>query len=111
VTGEGLRSEEVKILNWEAARDLPVETNFTFKLDFQVPKDFGSVGAIIVKNGHTFEFLLVSFELALPDNSKVVNFTCNSWVYNTTLQEGRIFFSNEVIFYFFLYFSQVPWVQ
>ncbi len=106
-----MRSAEVKILNWTGTRDLPVATDFTFKLEFQVPKDFGSVGAIIVKNGHTFEFLLVSFELALPDNSKVVNFTCNSWVYNTTLKDGRIFFSNQVIFIFFLYFSQVPWVQ
>lgn len=88
-------SEEVPILNWVNTRDMIVPTNFRFDLNFRVPKDFGTPGAIIVKNRHIHEFLLVSFSILMPDN-KVINFPANSWVYSTNFRSGRIFFSNEV---------------
>jgi lipoxygenase len=95
-TGKGLQSPGLKIANWSQVPDLPVEQDIKFNLNFHVPKDFGAVGAIIVHNGHPFEFLLVSFSLALPDQSTVIHFPCNSWVYNTSRKPGRIFFSNQV---------------
>jgi hypothetical protein len=86
----------LKIANWSEVPDLPVEKDIKFNLTFHVPKDFGVVGAIIVHNYHLFEFLLVSFNLVLPDQSTVIHFPCNSWVYNTSRKPGRIFFSNQV---------------
>ncbi|CAK9226351.1 unnamed protein product [Sphagnum troendelagicum] len=95
-TRKGLQSPAVKIANWSEVPDFPVEQDIKFDLTFHVAKDFGVVGAIIVHNGHPFEFLLVSFSLALPDQSTVIYFRCNSWVYNTSHKPGRIFFSNQV---------------
>jgi hypothetical protein len=86
----------VKIANWSEVPQHVVEDDIKFNLTFHVAKDFGVVGAIIVHNDHPYEFLLVSFSLALPDTSTVINFRCNSWVYNTSHKPGRIFFSNQV---------------
>jgi hypothetical protein len=88
-------SDEVPVLPWVATADMLSPTNFRFNLDFHVSKDFGTPGAIIVKNRHVSEFLLVSFAIQMPDNS-VINFPADSWVYNTNFKCGRIFFSNEV---------------
>jgi lipoxygenase len=88
-------SEDVPILNWVITRDMIVPINFRFSLDFKVPKDFGTPGAIIVKNRHVHEFLLVSFSIQTPDNA-LINFPANSWVYSTDFHPGRIFFSNQV---------------
>ncbi len=91
-----MRSPRLKVANWLEVPDLPAEQDIKFNLTFDVAKDFGVVGAIVVHNDHFFEFLLVSFSLALPDQSTVVDFPCNSWVYNTSHKPGRIFFSNQV---------------
>jgi len=95
-TGKGVVSSEVAILNWVTTADVLIPENFKFKLDFKVPKDFGTPGAIIVKNHHVHEFLLQAFAIQTPDG-KVTSFVTESWVYNTNLHGGRIFFSNQVI--------------
>jgi hypothetical protein len=94
-TGKGVVSSEVAILNWVTTADVLIPQNFKFKLDFKVPKDFGTPGAIIVKNRHVHEFLLQAFAIQTPDG-KVTSFVTESWVYNTNLHGGRIFFSNQV---------------
>ena len=86
-------SEDVPILNWVTTRDIVVPIKFSFKLEFKVPRDFGTPGAIIVKNRHVHEFLLVSFSIDTPVK---VNFPANSWVYSTNFKDGRIFFNNDV---------------
>lgn len=88
-------SDEVPVLPWVATADMLSPTNFRFSLNFNVSKDFGTPGAIIVKNRHVNEFLLVSFALQMPD-SNVINFPAGSWVYNNNFDTGRIFFSNDV---------------
>ncbi len=90
-----MRSSELKVVNWAAVPD-PAMTEIDFSMNFHVPGNFGTVGAIIIHNRHTFEFLLVSFSLALPERRTVIHFPCNSWVYNTSHKPGRIFFSNKV---------------
>lgn len=94
-TGKGAVSSEVAIQNWVTTADVLVPENFKFKMDFKVPKDFGTPGAIIVKNRHVHEFLLQAFAIQTPDG-KVTSFVAESWVYNTNLHGGRIFFSNQV---------------
>jgi hypothetical protein len=94
-TGKGAVSSEVAIQNWVTTADVLVPENFKFKMDFKVPKDFGTPGAIIVKNRHVHEFLLQAFAIQTPDG-KVTSFVAESWVYNTNLHGGRIFFSNQM---------------
>lgn len=94
-TGKAAVSSEVAIQNWVTTGDVLVPVNFKFKMDFKVPKDFGTPGAIIVKNRHVHEFLLQAFAIQTPDG-KVTSFVTESWVYNTNLHGGRIFFSNQV---------------
>ncbi|KAG0604154.1 hypothetical protein M758_10G149300 [Ceratodon purpureus] len=93
-TGKGKLSDEVIIPKWVATFESLAAQDIEFKINFQVPKDFGVPGAIIVKNEHPNEFLLVSFNLTLPDNS-AAHFITHSWVYNTNDKEGRIFFRNK----------------
>jgi len=93
-TKKPLASEEVAIKNWMYTLDMVVSAKFGFDMEFKVPKDFGSPGAIIVKNHHKNEFLLDSFTLKMPDRN--VNFPANTWVYSTLLKPGRIIFSNEL---------------
>lgn len=103
-TGKGVVSSEVAIQNWVTTADVLVPENFKFKMDFKVAKDFGTPGAIIVKNRHVHEFLLQAFAIQTPDG-KVTSFVTESWVYNTNLHGGRIFFSNQVIS-----FATINWV-
>ena len=83
------------IEGWVTKLDTLATQNYTFKMEFPVPRGFGEPGAILVKNNHPNEFLLVSFSLSLPDLTEV-HYMTNSWVYNTGDTEGRIFFQNKV---------------
>ena len=94
-TKKPLTSDEVAIKNWNYTIDMVVSAKFGFNMEFDVPKDFGEPGAIIVKNRHKNEFLLSSFSLTMPDNN-TINFPTQTWVYSTLLKPGRIIFSNQV---------------
>lgn len=94
-TKKVLVSEDVPIKDWAMTADMLYPTNFRFQMEFKVPKNFGTPGAIIVMNRHVHEFLLVSFSVQLPDE-RVINFPIDSWVYNTSFKTGRVFFSNEL---------------
>uniref|UniRef100_A0A1J3D156 Lipoxygenase n=1 Tax=Noccaea caerulescens TaxID=107243 RepID=A0A1J3D156_NOCCA len=61
---------------------------------FDMPEDFGTVGAIRVQNQHHREMFIKEMELELPSGS--VTFTCNSWVSPKSVDPAkRIFFSNK----------------
>jgi len=95
-TGKGMVSSEVNIEGWVTIFDPLTAENISFNLEFAVPKAFGVPGAIVVRNNHPNEFLLLSFELELHDKSKHQYYT-NSWIYNTEHEAtGRIFFHNKV---------------
>lgn len=90
-----MQSSEVILPGWAAMEGMAAQ-NVIFELKFSVPKTFGIPGAIVVKNNHPNEFLLLSFELELHDKSKHQYYT-NSWIYNTEHEaSGRIFFHNKV---------------
>ncbi|KAG0603020.1 hypothetical protein M758_10G059600 [Ceratodon purpureus] len=93
-TGKALVSRETAVEGWVAVNDKLAAQDISFPMDFVVPKGFGVPGAIIVKNQHPNEFLLVSFSLAIPDADEA-HYLTNSWVYNTANTEGRIFFQNK----------------
>lgn len=90
-----MQSSEVMLPGWAVVEGMAAQ-NVIFNLKFSVPKTFGIPGAIIVHNSHPNEFLLLSFELELPDKSTHQYYT-NSWIYNTDREDhGRIFFHNKV---------------
>jgi lipoxygenase len=93
-TGEASLSSEVSIEGWVTIFEPLTAGNLSFDLEFAVPNTFGVPGAIIVRNNHPNEFLLVSFALELPDKS-MAHYITNSWVYNTQNSGPRIFFRNK----------------
>jgi lipoxygenase len=94
-TGKAVMTKEVPIDKWVATLETIVAQDIKFAMEFVVPKNFGVPGAIIVRNNHPNEFLLVSYSLDLPDKTQA-HYITNSWVYNTSKTEGRIFFRNKV---------------
>lgn len=99
-TGQALLSSEVAFPGWPQLETLGAQ-NIPFHLQFIVPNAFGVPGAIFVRNHHPNEFLLVSFTLDLPpDTKKIIHhaqYVTNSWVYNTdSTTNGRVFFRNKV---------------
>ncbi|KAF8087776.1 hypothetical protein N665_0567s0001 [Sinapis alba] len=65
-----------------------------FECEFDMPEDFGEVGAIRVLNHELKEIFLKEMKLELPDGP--VTFTCNSWVAPKSEDPTkRTFFSNK----------------
>ncbi|XP_010512789.1 PREDICTED: lipoxygenase 2, chloroplastic-like [Camelina sativa] len=61
---------------------------------FEMPEDFGDVGAIKVQNQHHREMFIKEMVIELPGGS--VTFTCESWVAPKSVDPAkRIFFSNK----------------
>ena len=68
--------------------------NEKYECVFDMPEDFGTVGAIRVQNQHHREMFIREMKLELPSGS--VTFTCNSWVTPKSIDPTkRIFFSNK----------------
>lgn len=95
-TGELVTSEEVTLQGWLKIFDSITAEKLSFNVEFSVPKSFGVPGAILVRNNHPNEFLLVSFKLDLSGGSSA-DYITNSWVYNTEKSGPRAFFFNTVI--------------
>ncbi|KAI3461800.1 hypothetical protein Pfo_018463 [Paulownia fortunei] len=65
-----------------------------YELEFNVEPDFGSPGALVMKNEHKHKFFLQSVSLQVYDN-QIIHFECNSWIYPFHLtKQDRIFFPN-----------------
>lgn len=101
VTGRPKQSSAVAIENWtdvDPENHSPSSNVSRFNVDLKVEKDFGTPGALILKNFHRDEFLLKAVSIELP-NESTVHFPCNSCVYNTDhYAADRVFFSNKVTF-------------
>jgi hypothetical protein len=95
-TGKALVSKDTAIERWVAADDKFAAQYLSFPMEFVVAKTFGVPGAIVVKNQHPNEFLLVSFSIDMPDSDEALYYLTNSWVYNTNNTDGRVFFLNKV---------------
>jgi hypothetical protein len=100
-TNIGKVSKECQVVNWNMVQETVKSGDVKYPVTLMVPKDFGTPGALIVRNQHQHEFFLKSLSLTLPadvdGNKKEVFFPCNSWVYNVNKYNcDRIFFSNQV---------------
>ncbi|KAI7754640.1 hypothetical protein M8C21_021508 [Ambrosia artemisiifolia] len=64
---------------------------YTFKCNFDVPEDFGEIGAILVENEYNQKMF---FKTIVLDNN--ITFTCESWIQSKSDVPGkRIFFANK----------------
>lgn len=67
-----------------------------YQLEFKVGPDFGTLGALVIKNELKYKFFLQSASFQVYNN-QIVHFECNSWIYPVHLtKQDRIFFSNTV---------------
>lgn len=67
-----------------------------YEAGFEVPLDFGEVGAISVENGYHTEVFLQEIVLnGLPQGN--INVTCGSWIHSKYKNNRkRVFFTNKV---------------
>ncbi|KAL2613082.1 hypothetical protein R1flu_024774 [Riccia fluitans] len=67
-----------------------------YGITFRVPKDFGEIGAFVIRNNHPNEFYLHSVALENISAGVTYEFPCNSWVYNDQVYtDDRVFFTNK----------------
>jgi lipoxygenase len=88
--GTGLEKETIK---GSAHRTCEAEK---YESSFEVPADFGEVGAILVENEHHKEMFLKDIILnGFPNGPVHIN--CNSWVHSRNDDpQKRVFFANKV---------------
>ncbi|MFS7916073.1 putative linoleate 13S-lipoxygenase [Helianthus anomalus] len=79
-----------------------------YEADFEVPTDFGEIGAILIENEHHKEMYIESIDLqGFPNGTITIN--PNSWVHSKfDNPDKRIFFTNKVCSLFFTrhYYTQ-----
>ncbi|KAM0045132.1 putative linoleate 13S-lipoxygenase [Helianthus debilis subsp. tardiflorus] len=72
------------------ALDLDISV-YTYKCDFDVPEDFGEIGAVLVENEYSKKMFFKNIVL-----NNGVTFTCESWVHSKyDNPEKRIFFTDK----------------
>lgn len=69
-----------------------------YEADFDVPADFGEIGAVLVENEHKRESFMK--EIVLDGFlTGPIKFACDSWVHSKfDNPDLRVFFSNKVFF-------------
>ncbi|XLR28844.1 linoleate 13S-lipoxygenase 2-1, chloroplastic isoform X1 [Arachis hypogaea] len=70
-----------------------------YEASFEVPPEFGEVGAVLVENEQHEELFLKSIVIdGFHNNNGSLNFTCDSWIQpknNDKASNKRVFFSNK----------------
>ncbi|KAJ0671352.1 putative linoleate 13S-lipoxygenase [Helianthus annuus] len=65
---------------------------YTYKCNFDVPEDFGEIGAVLVENEYSKKMFFKNIVL-----NNGVTFTCESWVHSKNDNpDKRIFFADKV---------------
>ncbi|OEL21847.1 Linoleate 9S-lipoxygenase 2 [Dichanthelium oligosanthes] len=95
-TGKGRLSAEARLRGGKKTKHGPGKTStVTYQVTFFVDTEFGTPGAIVVKNGlKNDQFFLRYVQLELAED-RCIHFECNSWVYPyKKTNSDRIFFIN-----------------
>ncbi|XP_022720105.1 probable linoleate 9S-lipoxygenase 5 isoform X1 [Durio zibethinus] len=87
----------VTLPNWNTIDSEQLYGESKFNVNFEWNEDFGTPGAILVRNTHHGEFYLKTVTLENVPGRGQILFVCNSWVYNHKNVPGhdRIFFANK----------------
>ncbi|KAL8129311.1 hypothetical protein V2J09_018466 [Rumex salicifolius] len=87
------RAKARKLAVLSEAKDLE---EMKYEANFDVPLDFGEIGAILVQNVHQKEMFLSNIVLKGLPNGQVITIDCDSWVASKSENpEKRIFFTNK----------------
>ncbi|KAL3694609.1 hypothetical protein R1sor_008260 [Riccia sorocarpa] len=96
--GQPKLSSKAVIEKWTTSPGLKgklIAGDETYSVTFQVPSDFGEIGAFVIRNNHPNPFYLQDVTF-ITDTDVVYEFPCNSWVYNDMIyQDDRVFFANK----------------
>ena len=100
-TGKGKLSAEAPLKGGKKtkAKQGAVKTStMTYQVTFFVDAEFGTPGAVVVKNGmRNDQFFLRHVQLDMPEAGRSIHFDCNSWVYPyKKTNADRVFFINTV---------------
>ncbi|XP_021302192.1 probable linoleate 9S-lipoxygenase 5 isoform X2 [Sorghum bicolor] len=96
-TGMGYLSAEAPLRGGKKTRHGAGKTNtMTYQVTFFVDADFGTPGAVVVKNGLRNDQIFLRYvQLDLPEDGRSIHFECNSWVYPyKKTNADRVFFMN-----------------
>jgi lipoxygenase len=97
-TGKGRLSAEAPLRGGSKTKHGPGKTStMTYHVTFFVDPDFGTPGAVVVKNGlKNDQFFLRYVQLELAED-RSIHFECSSWVYPyKKTNSDRVFFVNTV---------------
>ncbi|KAH7439970.1 hypothetical protein KP509_04G085100 [Ceratopteris richardii] len=97
-TGVGKKSDAAIFGGWLQNTVTPERPEgLSYTLTFNVDKNFGEPGAILIKNYHQNWFFLEHITLHMPSGTDI-HFQCSSWVYNNDEYGGvpRAFFANNL---------------
>ncbi|KAM7523354.1 hypothetical protein LguiA_013256 [Lonicera macranthoides] len=88
----GLEKKTIKGYARKTGRE---KDDMTYEFDFEVPSEFGEIGAVLVENEHHKEMFLKTISLdGFPNGT--ITFNCDSWVHSKNDNpEKRIFFTNK----------------
>ena len=90
--------EEKATLQSFARKSGEHENEIYYESNFEIPDDFGEIGAVKLENEHRQEMFVKNIALdGFP--SGIINIHCDSWIHSQfESQEKRVFFSNTVTF-------------
>lgn len=94
------REEEKETIKAYAHKAKRGEESVKYEADFEVPNDFGEIGAVLVENEHHKEMFLETIHLdGFPDaEAAPIHFDCYSWVHSKfDNPTKRVFFTNKVL--------------
>ncbi|KAL6211026.1 hypothetical protein ACLB2K_016254 [Fragaria x ananassa] len=93
-TGKGKLSEQA-YLKCGKTKTIRGERTRTYNVKFHVEPNFGTPGALVIRNPKNNSFFLKYAALQIQ-NSQIIQFDCYSWIYSFKMTKNfdRIFFSN-----------------
>ncbi|WRX25636.1 PLAT/LH2 domain - like 7, partial [Theobroma cacao] len=97
VNGNGGKlGKQAALENWNLKITSPMAGDSRYKVYFEWDEEFGTPGAIIVRNNHSAEFYLKTITLEDVPGKGRIHFLCNSWVYpDRQYKKPRVFFANK----------------
>lgn len=96
IKGTGIPKDTIKHYAHHTGLDIK---DVKYVAEFDVPDDFGQIGAILIENEHHKEMYLQTIRLEGFSNNtlEIITFNPNSWVHSKfDNPEKRIFFTNKV---------------